>query len=128
MRLAIKNRLLFAAAKVEYKGASLLLEDMLVDTGSGGTVLAADRVAAIGVVPAPEDTLRRITGVGGAEFVFEKEIDRLSVGDLVVERFKVEIGALDYGFAIKGILGLDFFRATRAVIDLGGLELGRNRD
>ena len=50
---------------------SITLTHVLVDTGSGGTVFAADRLIAIGIVPEPQDAVRRIAGVGGAEYVFE---------------------------------------------------------
>lgn len=37
--------------------------------------------------------------------------------------FQVEIGWMDYGFSLQGIVGLDFLLKTRAVIDLADLEL-----
>jgi hypothetical protein len=35
----------------------------------------------------------------------------------------VEIGGVDYGFAINGILGMDFLRATGAIVNLNDLTL-----
>ena len=35
-----------------------------------------------------------------------------------VSSFEVEIGGMDYGFEIQGILGMDFLRQTGAVISL----------
>ena len=125
MKLDVKGRLLFASATVVHCGLMIEIDSMLIDTGSGGTVLAADKMAEIDVAPEPEDKLRRIAGVGGAEYVFEKKIDRLSVGELSLESFTVEIGALDYGFEINGIIGLDFLRTTRSLIDLAELDLRR---
>jgi hypothetical protein len=123
VKLEVENRLLFATAHVEHGGKAIEIDHILIDTGSGGTVLAAGKLINVGIFPKPEDRLRRIAGVGGAEYVFEKTIDRLVVGDLVLNRFTVEVGALDYGFAINGIIGLDFLIATGAVIDLGSLIL-----
>jgi hypothetical protein len=37
--------------------------------------------------------------------------------------FEVEIGGIDYGFPIHGILGMDFLCATDAKIDLGQFEI-----
>lgn len=34
---------------------------------------------------------------------------------------EIEIGAMDYGFPINGILGMDLLIQTRAVIDLNHL-------
>ena len=123
MKLTIEHQLLFARAQVEYRGQTIQIDHLLIDTGSGGTILAADKLAPIGITPEPNDKIRRIVGVGGAEFVFEKPINRIVVGDLTVENFTVEVGALNYGFQINGIIGLDFLIETSAVIDLSSLEL-----
>jgi hypothetical protein len=65
-------------------------------------------------------------GAGGREHVFVRSVDRFAIGEHGVNGFEVEVGEMDYGFDIGGILGLDFLRATGAVIDLGRLtiELG----
>lgn len=123
MKLEISERLLFASATIEHRGNVIEIDRMLIDTGSGGTVFAADQLAQIHIVPEPEDKLRRIAGVGGAEYVFENVIHQLSVGPLSAMNFTVEIGALDYGFRINGIIGLDFLLTTNAVIDLFAMEL-----
>lgn len=71
----------------------------------------------------PEDMIHRIRGVGGTEFVFSKQIDTLAVGGLLVNGFEIEVGAMDYGFDLDGIIGLDFLRAVEAKIDLGNLTI-----
>ena len=123
MEMQIRSGLLFVTARFYHGDKSMEIDDMLVDTGSGGTLFAVDKVAEIGIAPDPADPIRRITGVGGAEYVFEKRIDKITVGDLVVEEFIVEIGALEYGFAMNGIIGLNFLRKTKAIIDLGDMSL-----
>ena len=67
--------------------------------------------------------VHRIRGVGGTEFVFTKRVDRLSVGDLQVNDFQIEVGAMDYGFDIDGIIGMDFLTQVGAIIDLAKLEV-----
>lgn len=42
-----------------------------------------------------------------------------------MNEFKVEIGVMDYGFDINGIVGMDFLKAVGAVIDLNKMELKR---
>jgi len=67
--------------------------------------------------------VHRIRGVGGTEFVFTKRVDNLAVGELRVSNFQVEIGAMDYGFDIDGIIGMDFPIQVGAIIDLSKLEI-----
>ena len=45
------------------------------------------------------------------------------VDSLQVNDFEVEVGAMDYGFAIDGIIGTDFLLQVGAVIDLPRLEI-----
>ena len=55
--------------------------------------------------------------------MFTKRVDRLSVGDLQVNDFQIEVGAMDYGFDIDGIIGMDFLIQVGAIIDLAKLEI-----
>ena len=77
----------------------------------------------IGLTYEPDDKVHRIRGVGGTEFVFAKRVDRLGVGELQVNDFQIEIGAMDYGFDIDGIIGMDFLIQVGAIIDLAKLEM-----
>ena len=45
------------------------------------------------------------------------------MGDLEVKDFEVEIGVMDYGFEIEGIVGIDFLTQSGALIDLAQLEV-----
>jgi len=94
-----------------------------VDTGSGGTILSADVLSKIDIVPQPEDTLHTIFGVGGSEVVFTRKIDELKVGTFVIKEFEIEVGGMDYGFDIQGILGMDFLTSAGAKINLESLEI-----
>ncbi len=69
------------------------------------------------------DIVHRIRGVGGAEFVFTKTVDKLAINELQVNDFEVEIGAMDYGIDIDGIIGMDFLTLIGATIDLHRLEI-----
>ena len=123
MQLSLVDGLPFASITVAYSGRSTLIPDILVDTGSAATVLSAEKMASIGVSPAFDDVLYTIRGVGGVEVVFLRELDFLEVGGLKVSPFSAEVGGMDYGFAINGILGMDFLIAAGAIVDLGRLEV-----
>lgn len=118
MKLQLKSDLPFVTAIVAYQGSLTEISNVLVDTGSATTILSADQVSKIQLVPAPDDILYTIRGVGGSEVVFSRFVDYLQVGDQKVTNFQVEIGGMDYGFEINGILGMDFLTKAGAVIDL----------
>ena len=94
-----------------------------MDTGSAGCIFAADRLLVIDLQYEPDDPVHRIRGVGGAEFVFTKKVNRLGLGDLQIANFEIEVGAMDYGFEMDGIIGMDFLIKTGAVIDLSRLNI-----
>lgn len=117
----IIDNLPFVRLKICYKGKEKTLQKVLVDTGSSTCILKGEAVRKIGIKPEPEDTLGLIKGVGGSEYVFIKKLDYLSVGPLRLKNFTVDIGEMDYGFMIHGIIGMDFLLKTGAVIDLSSL-------
>ena len=121
--LQIKDELPFVALTVGYAGSIAHISDVLVDTGSASTIFAADVVRAIGLVPLPDDELRLVRGVGGVEAVFSRTVDHLHIGEQRLESFEIEVGGMDYGFAINGILGMDFLTKAGAVIDLRSQQI-----
>lgn len=123
MIIRLQDGLPYVTASLLYHGQQLTLENVLLDTGSAGTIFATERVSTISLQYEPQDSIHRIRGVGGAEFVFTKRIDHLFLGELHAHDFEIEVGAMDYGFAIDGIIGTDFLVQVRAVIDLGRMQL-----
>lgn len=123
LQLVLREGLPFVTLTLAHKGASVDVPNVLVDTGAASTVVNADIAGAIGVVAERTDRLRKLRGVGGHEFVFVRQLDRVSLGDHGLADFDVEIGEMDYGFDIDGILGMDFLTMSGAVIDLGARTL-----
>ena len=123
MQLTLKDDLPFTCVRVAYAGMEIEISDVLVDTGSTTTILAADQVARIGIIPEPPDVLYTIRGVGGVETVFTRRVERLQVGQQGEADFEIEVGGMDYGFAINGILGMDFLLQTGAILNMRTLSL-----
>lgn len=126
-KMALDLRLMYGlpivCIDVVFSGSRLHLENVLLDTGSAGTILDADKVAEIGVRPEGTDRTAIIHGVGGAEIVFTKWFDAVVLGDWAVNECKIEIGAMDYGIEIDGILGFDFIRAAGLIIDANKMQV-----
>lgn len=74
-KLVIDNGLLLTDMKLIFHGRSLNLKRVLVDTGSGGTIVSTDLAETIGLVAEENDMIYRISGVGGSEFVYAKTVD-----------------------------------------------------
>lgn len=123
MKIQLKEGLPYGTISLIYRGQQINFDNVLIDTGSGGTVFSADKVLTVGLRLEPNDIIERIRGVGGTEFVFTKRVDHLSLGELETQDFEVEIGAMAYGFELDGILGMDFLLQVGAIIDLAQLEI-----
>ncbi len=123
MRIHLRDSLPYVTASLVHQGRQMSLRNVLLDTDSAGSVFSIDKVLTVGLTYEPHDEIHRIRGVGGAEFVFTKRVDHLAVGDLQVSGFPIEVGTMDYGFEIDGIIGMDFLARVGAVIDLAELEM-----
>jgi len=123
MRFRLQDDLPYVTVSLVYRNQPIAFDNVLLDTGSAGTIFSADKVLAIGLQLEPTDFIHRIRGVGGSEFVFTKRVDRIVLDDSSAGNFEVEIGAMNYGFEIDGILGTDFLRQVGAVIDFGQIEI-----
>jgi hypothetical protein len=122
MKLSLRDDLPFVTVGLSYQGQSVVIQDVLVDTGSASS-LFADAVASISLFPQPTDELRLIRGVGGTEAVFSRIIDNVEVDERQLTQFEIEIAGMDYGFAINGILGMDFLARTGAIINLAKMQI-----
>jgi hypothetical protein len=123
MKINLKDDLPMTTVTVVYQASRLIVPDVLIDTGSASTIFAADVVARVGLAPAPGDILHTIRGVGGREVVYTRELDLLLIGDEGIAQFGIEIGGMNYGFPINGILGMDYLTRMGAILNLRRLEL-----
>ena len=117
MKINIKYGLPFVDLEVTFRGKKLRLDNVLMDTGSAGTIFNANVVGKIGVVPEKNDIVDTIRGVGGVEYVYVKKFDLIQFKEVSQKDFEVEIGNMDYGMKIDGILGFDFICSANLVID-----------
>jgi len=126
MNIRLRDGLPFITATIEYRGRRATFPWVLLDTGSAGCIFPTDKLLMIDLRYEPDDTVHRIRGVGGAEFVFTKKVDQLGLDELQVADFEIEVGAMEYGFEMDGIIGMDFLLKTGAVIDLPYLEIRKS--
>jgi len=123
MQLTLIDDLPFVTIKLAYQNTEIEVANVLIDTGSASTILSADVVAQIGLVPEPADLLHTIRGVGGIEVVFTRQVDFLQLDQQRLAQFELEVGGMDYGFDINGILGMDALIQAGAIINLHDLRV-----
>jgi len=61
--------------------------------------------------------------VGGYETVFTRRATAIQIGNYELLNCDVQIGGMDYGFEINGILGMDILMRAGALLDLKNQEI-----
>ncbi|MBD8028445.1 clan AA aspartic protease [Ureibacillus sp. Re31] len=122
-KLIFDEGLLLTDMELTYKGKSIHLQRVLVDTGSATTIICSDYAEEIGIVAEENDPIYRICGVGGSELVFSKTIDGIKIGNMTAKSFPIEVGAMDYDYQLDGIIGLNLLKELKAMINMGDLSL-----
>ncbi len=124
MDIQLRNGLLFTSIKLIYKGASKVIENVVIDTGAAETIISPDIVEEIGIIAEPKDTVSSFYGVGGSlHNFFSKKVDEIEIENVVIKEVKLDFGVIDPNGDINGLLGLDFLVSTGAIIDLQRLKL-----
>ena len=116
IKLNLKDGIPFITVELINDDKKISIDNVLIDTGSGSSIISSDIAIEIGLTPSPNDVIKRVRGVGGYEYVYQKNIDTIKSGDIEVHNFNIEVGDMDYGFDINGILGTDFLIASNAMI------------
>ena len=125
MKFTMQDGLPFITVELIIKGIKISVNNVLIDTGSATSLFSVDYLFEYGIEPEPTDRIRRMTGIGGEEFVFEKLIDKLSIDNLIAEHPVIQVGAMDYGFHINGIIGSNILLQTNARINFKEMLIGK---
>jgi len=126
-KLFVDNGLLLTDMELTFRGGQLILQRVLVDTGSGSTIISTDLAEKIGIIAEENDMIYRISGVGGSEFVFSKAVNSIKIGNMEVQSFTLEVGAMNHDFNLDGIIGLDLLQEIKAIINIDMLTLDMNK-
>jgi predicted aspartyl protease len=124
LQLELKDGLLYTSVKLTHEGKSIIVKDMIVDTGAFHTIISTDYLEQIDVAFSEDDELVRATGYGGAvSYSVRKKVDSLSCGDIGLSNIKLDFGVVAPDEEFGGLLGLDFLRQAETVLDLKELIL-----
>lgn len=123
-RLKIKDGLLYTSLKLSLQGKAIVINDVIIDTGSFHTILSTNYIDQMEMELTDEDELVKASGYGGAvSYSIRKKIDRIECEDIVLENVKVDFGEIDPNDRINGLLGLDFLMNAGIIIDLVDLTM-----
>lgn len=124
MRMELIDDLLQTSMTIRYKGQSLTVDHLVIDTGAAHSLLSSDIAAQIGIHFENGDKLVRSFGIGGDEYSFRKLVDQIQLGDFFINDTHVDFGVFhdDINY-INGLIGLDILKSGNMVIDLQRMEM-----
>lgn len=118
-QLKFKNGLLYADITLVHENKSIYINDTVIDTGASHTVILPDFLYENSIGFDDSDELVVMSGIGGAEAsAVRKRIDSISIGNIMLEDIIIDFGVVDPKDRINGLIGLDFLKAAKMVIDL----------
>jgi predicted aspartyl protease len=121
MDLYYDGQLITTNLTVNFRGNTLKIKDVIVDTGSSHTVISPDILEDVGVQYESGDTIYEAYGIGGSVPFYTKNMDKLQIGSLTIKDVQVDVGMLPEGHS--ALLGLDILKEYKFIIDLEYLEL-----
>jgi predicted aspartyl protease len=124
INIEFKDGLLFTSLEIFFRGNSVIIDNVVIDTGAAETILSPDVVEEIGIFAELDDYVHSYYGVGGSLHNFySKTVDRINIGTLNLNNAKLDFGVIDPQGHINGLLGLDILLQFNALIDLKKLTL-----
>lgn len=121
MKLSYDGQLITTTLSVIFRGKSLRINDVIVDTGSSHTVINPDVLEEIGVSYENGDTIYEAYGIGGTVPFYTKIMNEVQMDTLTIKDFEIDVGMLPNNH--NGLLGLDILKSYNFIIDLEKLEL-----
>ncbi|MDN4493462.1 retroviral-like aspartic protease family protein [Ureibacillus aquaedulcis] len=122
-KLIIDGGLLLTDMEIQYKERNIHLTRVLIDTGSSCSIISSEIAESIGIFPEADDPIYRVCGVGGSEIVYAKVLDSITIGHIKTEQIQIEIGSMNYGFDLDGIIGLNLLKRLKASINIEKLVI-----
>lgn len=122
--LQLKDGLLYTSITLKHGNKSVLVDDVIIDTGAFHTIIATDYLEKMDVEFSDDDELVKASGYGGTVcYSVRKRIDYIECGDLNVKDIKLDFGEIDPNERVNGLIGLDFLRKAGVVLDLVDLVM-----
>lgn len=92
MQIECTHDLLQTSMTICYRGRSLKIDNLVIDTGAAHSLLSSDIVSEIGMKFENGDKLVGSFGIGGDEYSFQKRVDQIQIGDFVMEGIPIDFG------------------------------------
>jgi hypothetical protein len=123
MNLDLIDGLLFSCLTITHQGKSILIHDVVIDTGAAESIISIDAVEDLFNSYEPGDQIRFMTGIGGREASVRRKIDQLNFDSFIAHDCYIDFGRIGEYNGINGLIGLDLLIPGKFILDLYRLQL-----
>lgn len=119
MKINMCEGLPIVSIVLTYKGVTMFLNNVLLDTGCSTTIFDTDEVEKIGlIIDRKNGRPRRMYGVGGeSELCYEQSVSDIKINESLFDSFQLQLGISKETYGFNAILGVDFMTESGSVID-----------
>lgn len=119
MKIQMHEGLPLVSISLGFKGNTVLLENVLLDTGCSTTIFDTEEVEVVGlIIDRQNGRPKRMYGVGGeSELCYEQTIFDLEIDYYKMDSFQLQLGITKETYGFNGILGVDFMTKANLIID-----------
>ncbi len=108
MKISFDGQLITTSLIVTFRGKTLRIDDVIIDTGSSHTVISPDVLEEIGVTYENGDTIYDVYGIGGNVPFYTKVMAEIQIDQFNVKEIDVGVLPKDH----NGLLGLNILKHT----------------
>ncbi|MFB9277982.1 aspartyl protease family protein [Cohnella cellulosilytica] len=125
MKINIQHGLPIVSLTLTHNNHSIVLPNVLFDTGCAATVFDTDGLAQIGIyIDFINGRARRMYGVGGtSEICYEQTIPELQIENRTLNDFPIQLGSIQESYGFHGILGIDFMVKAKCKVDFETMKI-----
>ena len=105
VQVQLKNGLLYTSIEITHEGKSIIINDVIIDTGAFHTIISPDYLDELQAEFTDDDVLIEAYGYGGASsYAVRKRIDTISCEYIKLSDFKIDFGQIDPDEKVNGLL------------------------
>lgn len=125
MKIQLQHGLPIVSLTLTHNNKSIILHNVLFDTGCAATVFDTDALAGIGIhIDFINGRAKRMYGVGGtSEICYEQQIPALQIEQIALNDFPIQLGSIQEPYGFEGILGIDFMVRTECKVNFETMEI-----
>ncbi len=119
VKLTFKHGLLYTDIALFHKGKEVVVKDVIVDTGASHSIISPIFLEELNTEYSLDDEIVNAFGLGGTMCSsLRKNMDKVTCGNININKFKVDFGEIDPNDRVNGLLGLDFLKGASVIIDV----------